>query len=126
MDAYLIKRNSIRKLLIILSFTVILSCTDDKNSENVENITQCLVGYDWCQPNCNNPTMAWKFSNDGTFNYSTTMFRGMSAWGKWKEIENNQIEISYTKTTENILPENKILNMPNCNTLKIGEITYKK
>ena len=112
-----------RKLLIILSFTVILSCTDNTKSDD---INQCLVGYDWCQPNCNNPTMAWKFSNDGTFNYSTTMFGGMSAWGKWKEIGNNQIEISYTKTTENILPENKILNMLNCNTLKIGGTTYKK
>ena len=65
-------------------------------------------------------------SDDRTFNYSTTMFGGMSAWGKWMDIGNNQIEISYTKTTENILPENKILNMQNCNTLKIGETTYKR
>ena len=28
------------------------------------------MGYDWCQPNCNNATMAWKFSADKTFNYS--------------------------------------------------------
>ena len=70
-------------LLILLCVPLIFSCGEsngDNNNEELssnkesssDNIKSCLVGYDWCMPNCNNPTMAWKFSNDGTFNYSTT------------------------------------------------------
>jgi len=36
-----------------------------------------LVGYDWVYPDMDNTMGAWKFSSDGTFNYSTTTFGGM-------------------------------------------------
>jgi len=53
-----------------------------------------IVGYDWCTPNCNDPTSAFKFSSDGTFNFSTIMFGGMSRWGTWKDLGNNKIQTS--------------------------------
>ena len=118
-----------KALLILLCFPLIFSCGDDKSrssKKSEKNITECLAGYDWCEPNCNNPTAAWKFSSDGTFNYSTTMFGGMSTWGNWKETDGSQIEITYTKTsTGDILP-NKILSMPDCNSLKVGSTIYKR
>ena len=102
------------------------------NSQDVENneissdvlINNCLTGYDWCLPSCDNPTYAWKFNINGTFNYSTTLFGGMSAWGNWEDIGNQQIKIVYTKTsTGDILPEN-VISMPSCSSLKIHSSVY--
>ena len=121
-----------KKILLLLIMPIIFSCGNnskqrvDNTETSSNNINKCLVGVDWCQPNCSNPTMAWKFSSDGTFNYSTTMFGGMSAWGNWEEVQNNQIEISYTKTTTGNLLPNQILSMPDCNSLKVGKTTYRK
>ena len=102
------------------------------NSEYVESnesssdvlINNCLTGYDWCLPSCDNPTYAWKFNTNGTFNYSTTLFGGMSAWGNWEDIGNQQIKIVYTKTsTGDFLPEN-VISMPSCSSLKIHSSIY--
>ena len=117
-------------LLLLLCVLLILSCGEN-NSQETQNektisIKSCLVGYDWCMPNCSNPTMAWKFSGDDTFNYSTTMFGGMSAWGTWEDVGNNEIKIVYTRTsTGDILPDNTI-SMPDCKSLKIGSTLYKR
>lgn len=46
--------------------------------QTAEETKKCLVGYDWIYPSSSNPTGAWKFSSDGTFNSSTTMFGGIS------------------------------------------------
>ena len=117
-----------KKLIYLLLLTPIIylsSCVTSASSES-QSIKDCLVGYDWCQPNCNNPTMAWKFSADKTFNYSTSMFGGMSAWGTWKDIGSNQIELIYTKTsTGDVLPK-KTLSMPDCSSLKVGATLYKR
>ena len=118
-------------LLIFLCLPFIFSCGESNGDNNNEesssdSIKSCLVGYDWCMPSCNNPTMAWKFSSDGTFNYSTTMFGGMSAWGTWEDVGSQEIRIVYTKTsTGDVLPEN-IISMPDCKSLKIGQSIYKR
>ena len=118
-------------LLILLCVPLVFSCGessgDNNNDESSsDSIKSCLVGYDWCMPSCNNPTMAWKFSSDGTFNYSTTMFGGMSAWGTWEDVGSQEIRIVYTKTsTGDVLPE-KIISMPDCKSLKIGQTIYKR
>ena len=118
-------------LLILLCVPLIFSCGESNGDNNNEesssdSIKSCLVGYDWCMPSCNNPTMAWKFSTDGTFNYSTTMFGGMSAWGTWEDIGNQDIKIVYTKTsTGDFLPE-KTISMPDCKSLKIGQTIYRR
>ena len=115
-----------KKLLYILLFSTLIylsSCGSAETSE-LQSIKDCLVGYDWCQPNCDNPTMAWKFSADETFNYSTSMFGGMSAWGTWEDIGNNQIELIYTKTSSGDMLPKKILSMPDCNSLKVGSTLY--
>jgi len=96
------------------------------NREGSNGIKSCLVDYDWCMPSCNNPTMAWKFSTDGTFNYSTTMFGGMSAWGTWEDVGNQSIKIVYIRTsTGDVLPE-KTISMPDCNILKVGQTIYRR
>ena len=54
-----------------------------------------LVGYDWVYPDMNDPIGAWKFSSDGSFNYSTTMFGGSTRRGTWKDLGNGQVELIY-------------------------------
>ena len=111
--------------LLLISVICFSSCDNNANSES-KGIKDCLVGYDWCQPNCSNPSMAWKFFSDKTFNYSTSIFGGMSAWGTWKDIGKNKVELVYTKTsTGDALPK-KILSMPDCSSLLVGTTLYKR
>jgi len=86
--------------------------------------SDCLINIDWCYPNCSNPKSAWKFSSDGTFNYSTTAFGGMSAWGNWVENGNGAFRINYTKTTEGTIPNEQIIELQSCNYLKVGSTIY--
>ena len=110
---------------LFLLIPVFFSCVGDRKSDS-QNIRDCLVGYDWCQPNCENPIMAWKFAAEGTFNYSTTMFEGMAAWGNWKDVGNGEIEIIYTRTsTGEEIPQQTLI-MPACNLLKVGSTIYKR
>ena len=103
----------------------LFSCDSSTTSES-KSLQDCLVGYDWCNPNCNNPKMAWKFSSEATFNYSTTLFGGMSAWGTWRGIGSNKIEITYTKNlTGDVLPK-RILIMPDCRSLSVGATLYRR
>ena len=117
-----------KKLLYLLLLTPVIylsSCGTSASSES-QSIKDCLVDYDWCSPNCSDPIAAWKFSADATFNYSNSMFGGISAWGTWKDIGSNQIELIYTKTsTGDVLPK-KTLSMPDCSSLKIGATLYKR
>jgi hypothetical protein len=69
---------------IILTLFAVACGNSSKTSasvETTEGTKSCLIGYDWVYPSTSNPRGAWKFSSDGTFNSSTTMFGGMSAWG---------------------------------------------
>ena len=97
--------------------------TNAKEVNEVPDAT-CLVNVDWCYPNCSDPNSAWKFANDGTFNYSTTAFGGMSAWGNWTSIGNGQFQISYTKTTEGSIPNDQTITLTDCHSLKVGSTTY--
>ena len=94
--------------------------------ETTEGTKSCLIGYDWVYPSSSNPSGAWKFSSDGTFNSSTTMFGGMSAWGNWSVTSSGKIQISYTKTTEGTIPGNQMLTMSSCNNLRVGSTNYLK
>ena len=94
--------------------------------ETTDGTKRCLTGYDWVYPSSSNPSGAWKFSSDGTFNSSTTMFGGMSAWGNWSETSAGKIQISYTKTTEGTIPGNQMLTMSSCNNLRVGSTNYIK
>ena len=94
--------------------------------ETTEGTKSCLIGYDWVYPSSSNPSGAWKFSSDGTFNSSTTMFGGMSAWGNWSVTSAGKIQISYTKTTEGTIPGNQMLTMSSCNNLRVGSTNYLK
>jgi hypothetical protein len=94
--------------------------------ETIEGTKSCLVGYDWVYPNSSNPTGAWKFSSDGTFNSSTTMFGGMSTWGNWEAISPGKIKITYTRTSEGIIPDGQTLTLSSCSSLKVGSTIYSK
>lgn len=86
---------------------------------------KCLVGVDWCYPSCADPSSAWKFSSDGTFNYSTTAFGGMSAWGNWTDLGSGQIEIQYTRSTESGVPPDQVIRLTDCKTLRVGSTDYR-
>ncbi len=120
------------KLLACISFLAVVSCSANSpsaansSSNSKDETTNCLVGYDWVYPASGEPTGAWKFSADGTFNSSTTYFGGMSTWGNWQKISPNKIKISYTKTSEGILPDDQVLTLKDCNTLMVGATAYSK
>ena len=117
----------IRWMISIFFLLAVVSSSDDVKSNGNSSdvlINSCLTGYDWCLPSCDNPTYAWKFNSNGTFNYSTTLFGGMSAWGNWEDIGNQQIKIVYTRTsTGDILPQN-VISMPSCSSLKVYSSIY--
>ena len=91
-----------------------------------EGTKNCIEGYDWVYPSSSNPTSAWKFSSDGSFNFSTTMFGGMSTWGNWYVISPGKIKISYTRSSEGVVPDDQVLTMSSCNSLKVGYTIYSK
>ena len=116
--------------LLFASF-ILSSCGGSSSKESTEvesneGTKTCLVGFDWVYPNSSNPTGAWKFSSDGTFNSSTTMFGGMSTWGNWEVISPGKIKISYTRTSEGTIPDDRILTMSSCGSMKVGSTVYLK
>jgi len=107
-----IRKISVITLSLFVSL-IILNC----NNKSTESI---LVGYDWVYPNINNPTGAWKFSDDGTFNYSTTMFGGNTRKGKWEDIGNSQIRLKYNDG------KTGVVEITSKNTFKVGSTTYNR
>jgi len=129
------KKNILIYPLILTFFLAISLATDDGDSSDssngdadpsssVEATKSCLTKYDWCDPSCSSPTAAWKFSDDGSFNYSTTLFGGMSAWGNWSVTSPGKININYTRTSEGTLPSNQTLTLSSCNKLNVGSTVY--
>jgi hypothetical protein len=102
------------------------SCGSSGTSESVSDPATCLVGVDWVYPSADSPTGAWKFSSDGTFNSSTTMFGGMSSWGNWEHLGDGKISITYTRGTEDYLPEPQVIELSGCNQLMVGQTIYTK
>lgn len=95
-------------------------------SESVSDPASCLVGVDWVYPSADSPTGAWKFSSDGTFNSSTTLFGGMSSWGNWEHLGDGKISITYTRGTEDYLPEPQVIQLSGCDQLMVGQTIYVK
>jgi hypothetical protein len=113
-------------LIIFFFLNTSEDSSSNSNSDNIESIDgtiNCLVNYDWVYPSSNSPTGAWKFSSDGTFNFSTSR---MTAWGNWKVSSPGKINLNYTRTTVGTIPENKEVTMSDCNKLKVGETMYSK
>ena len=79
-----------------------------------------LVGYDWVYPDMDNAMGAWKFSSDGTFNYSKTAFGGMTRTGTWKDVGDSKVELDYDDggTGELLLTSST--------TFKVGSTTYNR
>jgi hypothetical protein len=50
----------------------------------------------------------------------------MSTWGNWKVISPGKINISYTKTSEGIIPKDQILTLKDCVNLMVGSTKYIK
>ena len=113
---------------MIMSWVMLIACNSNpKEASNaLDDTKKCLVGFDWVYPTAENPTGAWKFSADGTFNSSTTYFGGMSTWGNWEVISPGKINISYTKTSEGIIPKDQILTLKDCDNLMVGSTNYIK
>lgn len=120
-------------VMTVAVFLIIAFGSDDEETTatsssvaTIEGTKSCLIGYDWVYPSGNSPTGAWKFSSDGTFNSSTTMFGGMSTWGNWSVTSPGKVKVSYTRTTEGIIPDDQILTMSSCDRLKVGSTFYSK
>ena len=120
-------------LITVAVFLVMAFGSDDEGAgetsssvASIEGTKSCLIGYDWVYPSGNSPTGAWKFSSDGTFNSSTTAFGGMSTWGNWSVTSPGEVKVSYTRTTEGIIPNDQILTMSSCDGLKVGSTFYMK
>ena len=120
-------------VMTVAVFLIVAFGSDDEETTEtsssvatIEGTKICLIGYDWVYPSGNSPTGAWKFSSDGTFNSSTTMFGGMSTWGNWSVTSPGKVKVSYTRTTEGIIPDDQILTMPSCDGLKVGSTFYSK
>tara|TARA_B100001250_G_C19743936_1_gene764338 strand:+ start:78 stop:425 length:348 start_codon:yes stop_codon:yes gene_type:complete len=112
-----------RYLTILL--LLIVGCEDipdeSKNkSEKKLSAKSIIANYDWCYPNCEDPTAAFKFHDKGTFNYSTTMFGGISKYGTWADIGNNKIKLLYDDNSDNIL------DITSNSTFQIGDTIYSK
>ena len=88
-----------------------------KDGEEIISINS-IVGYDWCTPNCSDPTSSFKFSSDGSFNFSTIMFGGMSRWGTWKDFGSNTIQ-----TKDNTVGI-QIIQLISDDKIKVGRTTY--
>jgi hypothetical protein len=86
----------------------------------VPNVVRILLNQDWCYPDCgNNVESSFKFNSDGTFNFSTIMFGGMSRFGTWTDVGNGIVQTNDNKVgTQNI----KIISK---NRIKVGSTTYK-
>ena len=120
-------------LITVAVFLVMAFGSDDEGAgetsssvASIEGTKSCLIGYDWVYPSGSSPTGAWKFSSDGTFNSSTTAFGGMSTWGNWSVTSPGEVKVSYTRTTEGIIPNDQILTMSSCDGLKVGSTLYMK
>lgn len=79
-----------------------------------------LVGYDWVYPDMDNAMGAWKFSSDGTFNYSTTAFGGMTRTGTWKDVGDSKVELDYDDGGTGKLE------ITSSTTFKVGSTTYNR
>lgn len=113
--------------VLILLAVLNQSCgSSGTTSEAATDPVACLVGVDWVYPSGDSPTGAWKFSSDGTFNSSTTMFGGMSSWGNWEHIGEGKIQVTYTRGTEEYLPEPQVIELSGCDQLMVGQTTYVK
>jgi len=116
---------------ILFASFILSSCGGSSSKESTEvesneGTKTCLVGFDWVYPSRSTTISAWKFSSDGTFNSSTTMFGGMSTWGNWEVISPGKIKISYTKTSQGTILDNQILTMSSCGSIKVGSTVYLK
>ena len=126
-ERYLGLTISIIIFLIALAGTVgvLLRITGFFNTDPPAFTTECFQKV-WCYPT-KDPrqkdfcTEYFKFQSDGTFTYNS---KRSYAWGTWKYIGNDQIEIIYTQTpTEDELSK-KILSMPNCTTLNVDDKVF--
>ena len=93
--------------------------------KSVEGTIDCLVNYDWIYP-LSNTIAAWKFNSDGTFNTSTKLFGGHSAWGFWEVSEPGRINLIFTRTSDGSIPSITFLQMNSCENLEVGSTIYFK
>ena len=111
---------------LLLILLLVIGCNESPKKQQAEHIEQpsaksIIVDYDWCYPDCQDPTAAFKFHAEGTFNYSTTMFGGMSRYGSWSDIGNSKIKLLYDDNGST-----NVLNIISNSAFQIGSTIYKK
>ena len=114
------------KLNILLPiFVLFISCQSTQKDTQIN-----IAGYDWCSPDCDDPMSAFKFSDDGTFNASTSMFGGMSRWGNWERQGKDKIKLTTTKISTNSgndkIPEPQIITLVSLTKIQVGSTIYNR
>jgi hypothetical protein len=108
----------------------VMSFKTDVNSDAIKSIDEtkdCLINNGWYWPSKSNAEASWKFDNNGSFNYQYSDNESSNNLeGNWKIINPGEIEISYTKNSNGSLPDDKEIELKNCNTLMIGKTAYSK
>lgn len=94
--------------------------------ETIEGTEKCLVNTDLEYPSKSNIMGAFKFSSDGTFNSSSTMFGGMTTWGNWSVSRPGMIRLRYTRSTTGNIPNNRTITLKNRSSLLVGSTEYTK
>jgi hypothetical protein len=118
--------------IMVMSFILLaFGSDDDKESSkggitSVEGTKNCLTGYDWIRNSGSTLESAWKFSSDGTFSYSTTLFGGMSTWGNWSVNDPGKIKLKYTRSSTGEMPADKVISMNSCSSFSVGSTLYVK
>ena len=113
-----------KKIIIFIGIVFTITLTGCRGG-SIENCQNCLIGYNWIDPLSSNPTDAWMFYSDGTFNSSTKIVNNESTVGSWKVVSPNKIKITYTRKI-NGRPNDQIIQIWSCNNLKIGTTVYLK
>mgnify|MGYP001189230006 CR=1 FL=1 len=103
-------------IVVLLVLQLSTACT--KSNTIQSTCTDSLVSYDWVYPDYNNAVGAFKFSSDKSFNYSTTMFGGVTRYGTWKSLDHCSFELKYSNG------DIKVITISNGRTFKIGSTTY--
>ena len=115
------------KPLIIITFLlcIITSAQSQTQVKTIDQTKKCLLGYDWLIYENGSVDKAWKFSKDGTFNYSQMSPLG-SLWGKWSIPATGKIMLVYTKNSGIPLPTKNEGEVLFCEKLKINDLIYTK
>jgi len=84
----------------------------------------------YCQPDCDEPVSYLLLNPDSSFSLHSMLYGGISRYGNWELIEENEIQIRTTKiaspNSPYQMPPPQIITILSNEALKIGNTLYIK